>query len=342
MLHCKYIMLSFVISLAEGQGTGCESGGFLCESGAALESEGSGDVDLPADVNQVVVAPQALSTVTVVGCILSMVGLLSTAVTYLYFWRLVKSIRALLLINLCAVLFIAYLIFLIGIHRTENMTSCTAVAVLLHYVYLVVFFVMLAKGGVITLMVLRPLGKKNVPIFLAATYGIPLIIVAISMGATRLIGYGNERFCWLTMESGLFWAFAGPVLTIVATNTIIMVLVLKQLFGVSAMAKRTDVEQIKTGVRSMCVLLPVLGFTCLFGLFAVHRDKLVFQHLFAICNILQGFLTFLVHCVFDRKIRDAVRETRIPWLTRTAEMRTGATEMNTYSMKACAGNTKET
>ncbi|XP_052275552.1 adhesion G protein-coupled receptor E5-like [Dreissena polymorpha] len=273
---------------------------------------------------------QALSAITVVGCTLSMTGLVATAIAYLYFWRLVKSDRATLLIHLCVTLFVAYLVFLIGIQRTEYTVTCTSIAVVLHYVYLVAFFIMLAEGGVISLMVLRPLGKKDVvSFFLGASYGIPLIIVGISIGVTQFRGYGNERFCWLTVETGLFWAFAGPVLAIVAANMVITVLVLKQLFGVSAMAKRKDVEKIKTGVRSVCILLPVLGLTWVFGIFAVNRDTIFFQYLFAIFNSLQGFLIFIVQCVFDRKVCDAFRQARIriPLFTTTTDVRTVETEM---------------
>ncbi|KAH3727046.1 hypothetical protein DPMN_052971, partial [Dreissena polymorpha] len=270
---------------------------------------------------------QALSAITVIGCCLSLAGLVTTSVIYVYCWRMVKSNRATLLLNLCAALFVAYIAFLIGIKRTQPMGACTFTAVLLHYVYLVAFFLMLAEGGVIALMVLSPLTKRNsVPYFLAGAYGIPVVIVGVSMVATQLDGYGNDRFCWLSVESGLFWAFAGPVLAIVVTNLIILVLVLKQLFGVAAMSKKTDAEKVKTGVRSVCILLPVLGLTWVFGIFAVNKDTLVFQYLFAIFNSLQGFLIFLVQCVFDRKVRDALRQRKLPWFTST-DVRTGDTEM---------------
>ncbi|XP_052277342.1 adhesion G protein-coupled receptor L3-like isoform X2 [Dreissena polymorpha] len=270
---------------------------------------------------------QALSAITVVGCCLSLAGLVTTSVIYVYCWRMVKSNRATLLLNLCAALFVAYLTFLIGIKRTQTMGACTFTAVLLHYVYLVAFFLMLAEGGSIALMVLSPLNKRDcVPYFLAGAYGIPAVIVGVSMVATKLDGYGNDRFCWLSVESGLFWAFAGPVLAIVVTNLIILVLVLKQLFGVAAMSKKTEAEKVKTGVRSVCILLPVLGLTWVFGIFAVNKDTLVFQYVFAIFNSLQGFLIFLVQCVFDRKVRDALRQRKLPWFTST-DVRTGDTEM---------------
>ncbi|XP_052277382.1 adhesion G protein-coupled receptor L3-like [Dreissena polymorpha] len=109
-----------------------------------------------------VIHHQALSAITVVGCSLSLGGLFTTTVIYVCFWRMVKSNRAILLLNLCGALFVAYLAFLIGIKRTQPMGACTFTAVLLHYLYLVAFFLMLAEGGDIALMVMKPLAKWNI------------------------------------------------------------------------------------------------------------------------------------------------------------------------------------
>ena len=43
----------------------------------------------------------------------------------------------------------------------------------------------------------------------------------------------------------------------------------------------------RTGLRSICILLPILGITWVFGVFAVNEGTVVFQYLFAICNSLQ-------------------------------------------------------
>ncbi|KAH3725822.1 hypothetical protein DPMN_051671 [Dreissena polymorpha] len=51
-------------------------------------------------------------------------------------------------------------------------TVCTAIAVILHYTFLVVFFLMLAEGIMITYLVLSPFRKRRivVPLIIAA-YG---------------------------------------------------------------------------------------------------------------------------------------------------------------------------
>ena len=45
----------------------------------------------------------------------------------------------------------------------------------------------------------------------------PVIIVAVS-AAIRSGGYGTDRVCWISTEKGLIWAFAGPVLGVIAVS----------------------------------------------------------------------------------------------------------------------------
>ncbi|XP_052811436.1 adhesion G protein-coupled receptor L3-like isoform X1 [Mya arenaria] len=271
-----------------------------------------------------------LGVLSIVGCSISIIGLFLTITTYVYFWRAVRSKRSVLLVNLCTVLVVAYVLFLAGVNNTSQHAVCTSIAVLLHYIFLTAFFLMLSEGCVIAQMVLRPLDKRDgLHALLGVSYGIPLIVVIISAATSKLKGYGNDKFCWLSIDSGLFWAFAGPALAIVFTNTIITVAVIKRLFGTSAMSKRGDADKIKTGIRSVCVLLPVFGITWLFGVFAVNRDTVVFQYLFVIFNSLQGVLIFVVQCVLDRKVQEVFKARRARWLA--PEVSITATEMKSKS-----------
>ncbi|KAH3730448.1 hypothetical protein DPMN_056436 [Dreissena polymorpha] len=74
------------------------------------------------------------------------------------------------------------------------------------------------------------------------------------------------------------------------------------------MLKKTEAEKVKAGVWSVCILLPVLGLTWVFGIFAVNNDTLVFQYMFAMFNSLE--------------VRDALRQSKVPWFTSTDD-RTG-------------------
>ncbi|XP_052808124.1 adhesion G-protein coupled receptor D1-like [Mya arenaria] len=251
-----------------------------------------------------------------------------TITTIVFFWKALRSRRSILLLNLCSVLLLAYVIFLAGEDKTSQHAVCTSIAVLLHYIFLTAFFLMLSEGCIIAQVVLRPFDKRNyLPALLGISYGIPLVVVSISAAASKLNGYGNDKFCWLSIDSGLFWAFAGPALTVIFVNIIISVAVIKTMFGTSAISKRGDADKIKkvTGLRSVCVLLPVFGITWLFGVFAVNRNAIVFQYLFVIFNSLQGVLIFIVQCIMDRKVQEAFKARRTRWFA--TEVSTTATEM---------------
>ncbi|XP_060579946.1 cadherin EGF LAG seven-pass G-type receptor 1-like isoform X3 [Ruditapes philippinarum] len=256
----------------------------------------------PADV-------LALSIISAVGCGISILCLLLTVILHFIVWRFVKSDRAVLLLNLCAALIISYIVFLAGVDRVENKDVCTAVSALLHYFYLVVFFLMLAYGIEIAISVVYVfVTRSRIKWLLPLAWGIPLVIVGISMGVTKLEGYGNESFCWLSIEDGLLWAFVGPAALIIVINFIIVVIVLRQMFKSSAMMTKSDKEKAVMGVRSICVLLPILGLTWVFGIFSVNEDLVVFQYIFAICNSLQGFLIFLFHCILNKQLRQAIKQ----------------------------------
>ncbi|XP_052811923.1 adhesion G-protein coupled receptor D1-like [Mya arenaria] len=105
------------------------------------------------------------------------------------------------------------------------------------------------------------------------------------------------------------------------------------------MSKRGDADKIKTGLRSVCVLLPVFGITWLFGVFAVNKDTVVFQYLFVIFNSLQGVLIFVVQCILDRKVQEAFKARRARWLA--PEVSITATEMKTKSSAVTKSNATE-
>ncbi|WAR06964.1 AGRD1-like protein, partial [Mya arenaria] len=80
-----------------------------------------------------------------------------------------------------------------------------------------------------------------------------------------------------------------------------------------------------TGLRSVCVLLPVFGITWLFGVFAVNRNAIVFQYLFVIFNSLQ--------------VQEAFKARRTRWFA--TEVSTTATEMKArYYIKSVAKSTE--
>lgn len=43
----------------------------------------------------------------------------------------------------------------------------------------------------------------------------------------------------------------------------------------------------RNALKSVCTLIPVLGVTWIFGIFAINEDAIVFQYIFTIANSIQ-------------------------------------------------------
>ena len=88
-------------------------------------------------------------------------------------------------INLCISLGIAQIIFVAGIDQSSPdgvPIHCRAIAVLLHYFFLVSFMWMLMEGVVLYVVLVRVFVKKTKMYMLAftlASYGIPLLYLGV-------------------------------------------------------------------------------------------------------------------------------------------------------------------
>ncbi|WAR06915.1 AGRL3-like protein, partial [Mya arenaria] len=250
-----------------------------------------------------------LRIVSIVGIAVSMFCLLLTSFLYICLWRYLRNDRAVILLNLCIALFFSYIVFLAGVDRTESKEFCAVVAALLHYIYLVVFF-MLAEGIDIAYTVLYVFATRSrARSLVIASWVIPAVIVGISLGATQTQGYGNTYFCWLSLSRGVIWAFVAPALLIISLNIICLVLVFRKMLRMKAMESKKTTEKIQTSLRSLCVLVPLMGVSWILGIFYINEDLYFMQYLFAICNGLQGFFIFLFHCALNKKVLNGTSET---------------------------------
>ncbi|KAG9337891.1 hypothetical protein JZ751_027543, partial [Albula glossodonta] len=120
-------------------------------------------------------------------------------------------------LHLCICLFLAHLLFLVGVSRTENPVMCAVIAGILHFLFLSSFIWMLLETLQLFLLV-RSLSKVQViqkeglkaMYLLLIGYGIPLVVVGVSAGVFS-DGYGSSEACWLGKEKNFHWSFIGPV-----------------------------------------------------------------------------------------------------------------------------------
>ncbi|XP_052793457.1 adhesion G protein-coupled receptor L3-like isoform X2 [Mya arenaria] len=285
---------------------------------------------------------KALDIISIVCCSISILGLVVTVALHIYFHRHMKTDkkRIVVLMNLSTALIISYALFLGGVERTENMAFCTAIAALLHYIYLVVFCLMLAEGVDIFMSVRFVFTTKSkFKWIILAAWAVPAMVVGIALGASRTYGYGTEHFCWLSVESGVIWAFVGPALAVITVNAVILVVVMKTMFGSQAISQKSTSDKSKMAVRCLLILLPLTGITWVLGIFYVNKSMAWVQYVFAVCNSLQGLVIFIFHCALNTQIHDAVlksrkrRETVMPTKTRSADVIIRRKhEMNSTSM----------
>ncbi|KAI8774140.1 adhesion G-protein coupled receptor F1 [Biomphalaria glabrata] len=155
---------------------------------------------------------QALTVLTITGCGVSIVSLSITIVVYLYLWKYVKSERSVLLINICVCMLISYLVFLVGIDKTDHQILCQLIAIFLHYSFLCVFFNFLTQSLALYKSIFNKSGRARLEMFLPVTYITPLLIVGATALVNKAEGYGTSNFCWLSVNKGFIWSFLGPVI----------------------------------------------------------------------------------------------------------------------------------
>ncbi|XP_060577723.1 adhesion G protein-coupled receptor L1-like isoform X3 [Ruditapes philippinarum] len=228
--------------------------------------------------------------------------------------------------NLVFCLFIAEVLFLAGIERTDNTIACAIIAGCLHYFFLSSFTWMFVEGIHILFMLVQVFdgAKSRLRYYYAIGYGVPLITVAVS-ALVYYQGYGTEKYCWLTTDRMFIWSFAGPVAFILLVNLIVL------MYAMSAVCKHSEyvftkekssvgnvkmlampafaqqmqkrLKRHQAWIQGALALEVLLGLTWVFGYFYISEEAIPMAYLFTIFNSLQGLFIFLFHCILNKKVR---------------------------------------
>ncbi|KAG7265437.1 hypothetical protein CRUP_038708 [Coryphaenoides rupestris] len=134
-----------------------------------------------------------LDVITWVGILLSLVCLLISLFTFCFF-RGLQSDRNTIHKNLCASLFIAETLFLVGINRADQPVACAIFAALLHFFFLAAFTWMFLEGVQLYIMLVEVFESEHSRrrYFYLVGYGVPALIVAVS-AAVDYRSYGTDR-----------------------------------------------------------------------------------------------------------------------------------------------------
>ncbi|XP_069462299.1 adhesion G protein-coupled receptor B3 isoform X3 [Ambystoma mexicanum] len=251
----------------------------------------------------------APSVTLIVGCGLSCLALITLAAVYAALWRYIRSERSIILINFCLSIISSNILILVGQTQTHNKSICTMTTAFLHFFFLASFCWVLTEAWqsymAVTGKIRTRLIRKR---FLCLGWGLPALVVAISMGFTKAKGYGTPNYCWLSLEGGLLYAFVGPAAAVVLVNMVIGILVFNKLVSRDGILDKKLKHRAGASLWSSCVVLPLLALTWMSAVLAMtDKRSILFQILFAVFDSLQGFVIIMVHCILRREVQDAFR-----------------------------------
>ncbi|XP_044871039.1 cadherin EGF LAG seven-pass G-type receptor 2 [Mauremys mutica] len=208
--------------------------------------------------------------------------------------------------NTAAALFLAELVFLLGINQADIPFACTVIAILLHFFYMCTFAWLLLEALHLYRMLseVRDINHSPMRFYYMVGWGVPAFITGLAVGLDPE-GYGNPDFCWLSIYDTLVWSFAGPIAFAVSTSVFLHVLATKAacLAQERGFEKRGPVS----GLRAAFLVLLLVSVTWLLALLSVNSDSILFHYLFAGFNCLQGPFIFLACIVFSKDVRKALK-----------------------------------
>ncbi|KAL4828364.1 hypothetical protein H8958_011575 [Nasalis larvatus] len=283
-----------------------------------------------------------LTVITYMGLSLSLLCLLLAALTFLL-CKAIQNTSTSLHLQLSLCLFLAHLLFLMAIDRTEHEVLCAIIAGVLHYLYLAAFTWMLLEALHLfltarNLMVVNysSINRFTKKLMFPVGYGVPAVIVAIS-AASRPHLYGTPSRCWLQPEKGFIWGFLGPACAIFSVNLALLLVTLwilkNRLSSVSN--EVSTLQNTRMLAFKATAQLFILGCTWCLGILQVGPAARVMAYLFTIINSLQGVFIFLVYCLLSQQVREQYRK----WSKGFRKLRTES-EMHTLSSSAKADTSK--
>lgn len=256
--------------------------------------------------SEVDVKDYILTRITQLGIIISLICLSMCIFTF-WFFSEIQSTRTTIHKNLCCSLFLAELVFLIGINMSSNKLFCSITAGLLHYFLLAAFAWMCIEGIHLYLIVVGVIYNKG---FLHKNfYVFGYVSPAVVVGISAILGYkyyGRPEVCWLSTKNNFIWSFIGPACLIILVNLMAFGVIIYKVFRQTALLKPevSNYENIRSCARGALSLLFLLGATWIFGVLHVIQGSVVTAYLFTVFNAFQGLFIFIFLCVLSRKIQD--------------------------------------
>ncbi|NWR73994.1 AGRG7 protein, partial [Centropus unirufus] len=311
-----------------------------------------------------------LEYISYIGVGLSVAGLVITILFQVFTRKTRKISVTWMLVSLCISMLIFNIIFISGIenqnarNRSSDTTSyyqqyllydtaintlltsdmvdppadswCTVMAVLLHYFLLATFTWTALNSAQLCLLLLRAMKPLPGHFLITASvigWGIPAVIVAITLGVTyregKALNYRQEEFCWLaaldqnqnfSMQKPMLWSFLLPVALIILFNIIIFIkITVSVIWKKNKNLTRNKKDSFMKKMIGTISIVVVLGITWTIGylmLMSHEKTNLVFSYLFCIFNATQGLQICILYTfrspIFKKKVSEVLALFRVP------------------------------
>ncbi|NXV67212.1 AGRD2 protein, partial [Molothrus ater] len=236
-----------------------------------------------------------LQTLTFIGCGVSFCALMVTFILFLVV-GVPKSERTTVHKNLILALAAGEALLMVSELAKPNQVLCFMVTAFLHLFFMAAFSWMLVEGLLLwsKVVAVNMSEGRRMKFYYMTGWGLPVLIVGVTL-ASSFNKYVAANHCWLNAQTNVIWAFVGPVLLILAVNSLVLLRVVtvtvasarrrsKMLTPNSSLESQIG-TQLWATAKPVLVLLPVLGLTWLCGLL-VHLS-IVWAYVFIVLNSLQ-------------------------------------------------------
>ncbi|XP_070551182.1 adhesion G protein-coupled receptor B1-like isoform X3 [Ptychodera flava] len=250
-----------------------------------------------------------LNAIMVTGVVISLLFLVATFVLLLYVNRSLESDWALVVKCFLLTYIIGQITFLSGINSTENQMICRFVGILLHYLYLSVFFWMLAQAVLLQLKIVHASATSaTISHYCLLGWVTPLLVVASAAGLKH-DQYGHDKYCWISIWNKVIYAFIGPAAFVILVTFVVTYSSVHGYFSIKKTDQKGAAEmgKLKHAFRAPMITLPLLMITWTLKAFAIELRSEALYAIFALTYIIQGMVIFVFYGVLDNQVQTLYR-----------------------------------
>lgn len=294
------------------------------------------------------------SYITVVLMSISIVAMLATIVTYLFFAEL-RNLAGLAVMNLCITTALFQICLMIGMSISVHQEAelCVAASIVVHYEGLASFF----WTNVMAADLYLTLGRwsaaprspsKILPRYALYAYGLPLIIVSISSainfcGCTGdfTVDYGRV-FCWINNPTANMIFFGLPLALALIANVVLFIITVTIIRRSSTCHGCTRMQKALCQLKLYARMSTVMGFAWIFAFISACFDPatpagMVFTFIYVILNAMGGLFIFVAFTC-NRRVCNLYQE----WWAKRSHLKRSGTETGSSVTSRTSGTSRKT